>query len=109
MPTLDEHIAQQLEQARASGELQAAQGYGKPLQAPIGWDETPDALRMPFKILKDAGAPPPEIEMFHLRAQLRLALEASQDSAERQGLMQQLSELEQRLALRLEALRGNSK
>lgn len=107
MPTIDEHIAQQLEQARVSGELQSAAGYGKPLVEPEGWAQTPEALRMPFKILKDAGAPPPEIELFHQRAALRTQLQNSTDAAQQHALMQQVSELEQVIALRLEALRGS--
>lgn len=59
-PAIDEVIAQQLRQAAASGELSRAKGYGEPLPVDPGWDETPEALRMPFKILKDAGIPPPK-------------------------------------------------
>ena len=108
MSTLDDHIAQQHEQARASGELQSADGYGKPLPEPEGWSQTPDALRMPFKILKDAGVPPPEIELFKQRAALRLALAGADGAAEQLVLRHQLSALEQVIALRLEALRGAS-
>ena len=55
MRSLDEEIARHLREASAAGELQQAPSYGKPLAADTGWDETPEALRMPFKILKDAG------------------------------------------------------
>ena len=106
--TLDEEIARHLQEALESGELAAARGYGQPLPAIPGWDETPEALRMPFKILKDAGVPPPEIELFHERARLRRAVENCTDAAEREVLRRQLAELEQRIALRLEALRINS-
>ena len=60
---------------------------------------------MPMKILKDAGVPPPEIEMFHERARLRALINDSTEPAERQRLRLKLNELEQNLALRLEALR----
>jgi hypothetical protein len=106
--TLDEEIARHLQEALESGELAAARGYGQPLPDIPGWDETPEALRMPFKILKDAGVPPPEIELFHERARLRQALDACAGTTEREALRRQLSELEQRIALRLEALRINS-
>ena len=105
MPTLDEEIARALREAAESGELARAKGYGKPLPDIPGWDETPEALRMPFKILKDAGVPPPEVELFHERARLRAAVEACADAQERERLMKQLSELEQKISLRLESLR----
>lgn len=108
MPTLDETIAQHLAEAAASGELQAARGYGKPLPEMEGWEATPEALRMPFKILKDAGFAPPEVGMFHERARLRTQAASSCDVAERERLLRELVELEQKLALRLESLRIHS-
>ena len=109
MPTLDDEIAKHLQQALESGELQRAKGYGKPLPETSGWDDTPEALRMAFKILKDAGAAPPEIEMFHERARLRTALEACTDEAEKERLRAELSQLEQKISLRLESLRSNAR
>jgi hypothetical protein len=64
MRSLDEEIAAYLQEAAAAGELRQAPSYGKPMDENDGWDETPADLRMPFKILKDAGVPPPEIELF---------------------------------------------
>jgi hypothetical protein len=60
---------------------------------------------MPMKILKDAGVAPPEIELFHERARLRASIEAAAGPDERLALQTRLNELEQMLALRLEALR----
>lgn len=108
MATFDEEIARHLQAAAASGELAQAQGFGKPLIDGAGWDDTPPALRMPFKILKDAGVAPPEIALFHERARLRAELEAATGEDDRRQLMLRLSELEQRLALRLESLRANA-
>ena len=108
MPTLDDEIARHLAEAAASGELKAARSYGKPMPEAEGWHETPEALRMPFKILKDAGFAPPELLMFHERAELRTQLEAATDHEERRKLQLALSELEQKIALRLESLRRNA-
>jgi len=105
--TLDEEIARHLQEAADSGELSSAKGYGKPMAQDSGWDATPAALRMPMKILKDANAAPPEIAMFHERARLKQAVEAAADPVERKRLQLKLVELEQHLALRLEALRMN--
>lgn len=103
---MDDEIGRKLREAEASGELAAARNYGRPLEEDEGWAATPEALRMPFKILKDAGYAPPELALFHERARLRAAVAA--DPAEQQRLQQALSELEQALALRLESLRLNA-
>ena len=107
MPTQDELIAKHLQEALASGELAAAKGFGRPLEEPQGWSETPEALRMPFKILKDAGYVPAEIELFHERAALSASLASCKSDAERVETLRKLSELEQKIALRLEALRSS--
>lgn len=106
--TLDEEIARKLRESAASGELASARHYGQPLpEADEGWSAAPDALRMPFKILKDAGFAPPEVALFHERARLREALAACEPGPAREALQRQLAEMEQSLALRLEALRAS--
>jgi hypothetical protein len=105
---MDEDIGRHLQEALTSGELSKTPGFGKPLPEDAGWDDTPEALRMPFKILKNAGVAPPEIDMFHQRAALAAAVRDCTDPAERHALQLKLSELEQKIALRLEALRANA-
>ncbi len=107
--TLDEEIARHLEEAAKSGELKTAKGYGKPYETDAGWDATPPELRMPFKILKDAGFVPAEVEWFHERARLKKVLDAGSDPGQQEALRKQLVALEQMISLRLEALRGSSK
>jgi hypothetical protein len=107
MRTIDEEIAHRLQEAAESGELRGAKGYGLPIAHDAGWESTPAALRMPMKILKDAGATPPEIGMFHERARLRKAVEMADDPLERKRLQILLAALEQNIALRLESLRTN--
>lgn len=109
MRSLDEEIARHLQEALSSGELEKAGSFGKPMAQDTSWDETPADLRMPFKILKDAGVPPPEIELFHRRARLREEVAAAQDGEQRDALKKALAELEQVIALRLEALRSGSR
>lgn len=107
--TQDEAIADHLAQAYRMGELQSAESFGKPMKEAEGYFETPAEFRMPFKVLKNAGITPPEVELFHKRAELRHQLEAAGTEAERKGLQQRLSELEQMLALRLEGMRASGK
>ena len=107
MPTQDEEIARHLRDALARGELAAAKGFGKPLPEDEGWNATPESLRMPFKILKDAGFVPAEVALLHERAALSASLEQCDSPGERRDLQRKLSELQQKIAMRLEALRVN--
>lgn len=106
MPTQDEEIARHLRAALESGELAGTKGFGKPLPIDEGWDATPDSLRMPFKILKNSGFVPPEVEWFHERAALTAALKNCESEAEGTELRRKLSDLQQKITLRLEALRS---
>ena len=92
-----------------SGELKNAPSFGKPMAEAEGWHETPVEFRLPFKILKNAGVIPPEVELFHQRAKLRQQLEESTTENERAILQRRLSELEQVIALRLESLRSGGR
>ncbi len=105
----DEAIAEHLAQAQRSGELRSAPSFGKPLAEAEGWSETPTEFRLPFKILKNAGVPPPEIEMFHQRAALRERLAAAASEDERRAIAARLSEVEQAIALRLEGMRASGR
>lgn len=107
--TQDEAIAQHLEEARRSGELQGAPSFGKPIPEMEGWNETPTEFRLPFKILKNAGIAPPEVELFHERAALRRQLADADSPGQRTDVRQRLSELEQLIALRLESMRASGK
>ncbi len=107
MPTQDEEIARHLREALASGELAGTRDYGKPFAEDAGWDATPESLRLPFKILKNAGFVPAEVELFHERAALSVSLENCRTEPERVELRRKLSDLAQKIALRLEALRIN--
>lgn len=104
---LDDHIGQSLRESEASGELKAAPSYGQPLTFADGYDDTPAELRMGMKILKDAGVVPPEVEAMREAAELEARMNACADDAERRRLQQQLSEMRQAIALRLEGLARN--
>ncbi len=104
---LDDHIGRSLVDAEKSGELRSAPSFGKPLDFGDGYDETPVELRMPFKMLKDSGFVPPEIELMREIETLRRTLDDLPEEAAREMSRQRLSDLQQRLALRLEKLRGS--
>lgn len=105
---LDDHIGAHLRECEATGELKAAPSWGKPMCFGDGYDQTPAELRMPMKILKDAGVVPPEVEALQQLARLRAAAAAATDVEQARGLSRQANELEQAIALRLERLRSGS-
>ncbi len=102
----DDHIGRALQEAEASGELRSAPSYGKPLAVDAGFEQTPDELRLPFKILKDAGVVPPEVEVMREITALQQQLAATSDAAAQRALQQRIAEKRQHLALRLERLRA---
>ncbi|MEO8124419.1 MAG: DnaJ family domain-containing protein [Burkholderiales bacterium] len=106
MPTLDEHIALRLRESQLNGELAQAKCYGKPLDFGDGYFETPEELRLGYKILKDSGYVPAEVEMFKQVAALREQLGAAKGEAEQAALRARIVDLGQRIAVRLEKLPG---
>lgn len=108
--SLEEQIAEALRLAQESGELASAKGYGKPLDFGDGYDETPEELRLAFKVLKDSGYVPPEIEMLHELANLRKELEGLDPaSAEAERLRARINEMQVKVSLRIEKLSSTKK
>lgn len=97
---IDQRIAQSIRKWQ-----QETLSPGAPLSIDEAWLQTPPHLRLPFQVLKTAGIPPQEVELFQQKAQLQAQLHACTDSHQAQQLRQQLSTVEQQLAIRLEALR----
>lgn len=106
---LDDHIGAHLRDSEASGELRHAPSWGRPLDLGDGYAQTPDALKMPMKVLKDAGVVPAEVEAMHeiaaLQDELTRQEQAAAPAEALRTLRQRLSEKRQALALRLEHLR----
>ena len=66
--------------------------------------ETPSELRMAYKILKDAGYVPAEIEMMQKLASLREQLDATKGEAAQRELKTRIAEMQQKVTLMLEAM-----
>jgi hypothetical protein len=105
---VEDHIGRALAESERSGELRTAASWGKPLDLGDGYDETPAELKLPMKILKDAGVVPAEVEAMRQIAALRERLAALPPGAEHDALQRTLAEKQQALALRLEQLRLNA-
>jgi hypothetical protein len=104
---MDDHIGRALAESERSGELRSAASWGKPLDLGDGYDETPAELKMPMKILKDAGVVPAEVEAMRAIGALRDRLATLPPGAEHDALQRELADKRQALALRLEQLRLN--
>lgn len=102
----DDEIGRRLQESEASGELKQAKGYGKPLDLGDGYFETPEELRMGYKILKDSGFTPPEIELKKNIAQIREQLDRIGPGEQRETLLRKLHDMEIGLALAMDRLRG---
>lgn len=110
MPTLDEQIARALEESRKNGELESAKSWGKPQQEDREFNETPDEFRLSFKILKNAGYVPPEVEMLKEIATLTEALNVmSPADPQYEGVRARLTDLRLKTAVRLESMRGSGR
>lgn len=103
---LEDHIGRALADSHQSGELKTARSYGRPLDLGDGYDETPAELRMGYKILKDAGVVPPEVELMRDIEALNRQLEAAIELDAAQALRQRIADKRQHLALRIERLRA---
>jgi len=102
---VEDHIGRHLEESARSGELRSAPGFGKPMDLGDGYQETPEELRMGYKILKDAGYVPPEVELMQDINRLARELESIPPGAGRVEAQAKLSHLRQKLALQMERLR----
>jgi len=103
--TLDDQIGEMIRAAEQSGELRTARSWGKPLDFGDGYDETPADLRIAYKVLKDAGAAPPEVQLLKDVAALRAELVSLLPGSEAANRVRaRIGELEATISLRLDRI-----
>ncbi len=107
MAATDDIIGGWIRQAEKSGEVKRLPGYGKPLNLD---DESriPQKYRMAYRVLKNAGVTPPEVEMIKELATLRLQLDNLTDQHERQSLIAKIGEAQGKLDVALDKFRSSS-
>ena len=79
-----------IREAMARGELDNLAGKGKPLAMDEDLSGVPDELRMAYKILKNAGFVPPEVELRKEIVTLREMLGTLEDDEQRRRVGRQL-------------------
>jgi len=89
--------------AIANGELDNLPGHGKPLNLD---DEAgvPEDMRMTFRIMRNSGIVPPEVEAMQRLTKLREAWAAETDPVERERLGREISQQDSVLQLKLERM-----
>ena len=97
MAGVDDIIRQWVNDVEKSGEIKANKGWGKPLELNDGYDQTPDKLRMSYRMLKNAGYVPWEIETMAKITELKEILKHTTQRAEGKQLRTQIAELQQKL------------
>jgi hypothetical protein len=94
---LDFLVEQRLEEAVSRGELANLPGEGRPLELD-GDSLIPEELRAAYRILKNAGFVPPEVEALNEISQLeRLVSQGSEDAAARAKAARKLALLRTRI------------
>lgn len=104
MAGVDDIIGEWVKQVEATGELKGSRYWGKPFDLDDGFDETPNRLRMAYRILKNAGYIPHEVEMVRRLADLKEQAAAETDPAQRRDLEREIAALTAKVRLALEGL-----
>jgi len=106
MAGVDEIIRQWVQKAEQTGELRDLPGFGEPFKFEDGFLETPSELRMAYKVLKNAGYVPAEIEMLQKLAAMREDRNSTEDPKRQHELRVKIAEMQQKATMMLEAMRG---
>lgn len=91
MQFLSRLAEEKIKQALAESELDNLPGHGKPLVLE-DFSEVPEHMRMAYKVLKNAGVLPLEVELRKEIAALRQQLEACNDESQQQHLRKELND-----------------
>jgi hypothetical protein len=105
MAGIDDIIGGWVRDAERSGEVKNLPGYGKPLDLEDD-KHVPAKYRMAYRVLKNSGHTPPEVEMIQKVAELKSALESERDDLRKRALLLELSEAQQKLDVALEKFRS---
>jgi hypothetical protein len=101
MAGVDDIIGQWVKQAERSGELKQGRYWGKPFDLDDGFEQTPVRLRMAYRVLKNAGYIPHEVEMLNTLADLKEAAAQESDPAASRALEREIASLQTKVHLAL--------
>ncbi len=108
MAAVDDVIKQWIKKIEASGELRNHPLHGKPLNLDDGYLETPEEIRMTYKILKNAGFIPAEVQALKDLAAFKEELAQSTDEERQRELRIEIANTQQKIAMMLERISSKS-
>ena len=97
----DDIIGGWIRNAEKTGEIKRLPGYGKPLDLEDD-SHIPRKYRMAYRVLKNAGISPPEVEMVKDIAELRMQLENTTEESEREAIDLKIRESQRKLDIALD-------
>ncbi len=97
----DDIIGGWIRNAEKTGEIERLPGYGKPLDLEDD-SHIPRKYRMAYRVLKNAGIAPPEVDLINKIAALRRQLETTRDERAREEIVAQIRESQQKLDVALD-------
>ncbi len=103
IPGFEKIVEERIKKAQKEGAFNDLEGIGKPFVLEENQQQVPDDCRLAYKILKNAGFLPPEIELKKKITQAELLLEAT-DAAS--GEHREIKKKLRYLLTRLDTMRG---
>ena len=97
MPGIDQLVEQRIRASQEQGDFDNLPGQGKPLQLDDD-SAVPAELRTGYRLLKNAGFLPPELEMLQHVRDAEALLQHLEDGNERVKQLQKISALKMQLA-----------
>ncbi len=97
MAGIDEIIGEWVKKAEQTGELRHGKYWGRPFDLDDDSSDTPERLRMAYRILKNAGYVPHEVSELNRLAALKERLAAESDPERRISLGREVAELTSRV------------
>ena len=104
MSGTDDIIGGWVRKAEKTGEVKKLPGYGKPIDLDDD-SHTPRKYRMAYRVLKNAGMAPPEVELIKEIAKLRSQLEDLTDESARAELESKIRESQRKLDVAIDKVR----
>ncbi len=101
MAGTDDIIGGWIRNAEKSGSIKELPGYGKPLELDDD-SHVPRKYRMAYRVLKNAGFTPPEVEMIKEIAELQKQLEKPTDENTRNEIVSKIRESQRKLDIALD-------
>lgn len=105
MSGIDDIIGGWVRNAEKSGEVKELPGYGKPFTLDDD-KHIPSKYRMAYRMLKNAGYSPPEVEMIRRVSELKSEIKNEVDEHKRSALKTELSETQLKLDVALEKFKS---